>query len=101
MKKLSVCLSLLVAAVLIAFALRKMSGSPSKRPGVKRTHTMESLLNVHGSKRETFTICGRSFPSPKGAPPYYLTLPDRPGIIFSYEQRADESWIVYCNTNTC
>ena len=70
-------------------------------PRLRATSTIESRLNIHGSKHESLTVCGRSFPSPQGAPPYYLVVSDLHGILFVYEPAAGDRRLVYCDTNAC
>ncbi|HOK78328.1 MAG TPA: hypothetical protein PLW35_11480 [Verrucomicrobiota bacterium] len=94
---------LLSVAVLAALAVGVMVFTSRRDPSPKSVTrpTLDSLINVHGSPEQGLRICGKTFRRVRGGPPYYITVPTTPLVLFAYEPFPGARTLVVCNTNDC
>lgn len=94
---------LLGAAALVALLTVAVVVTSRKDPSPKAVTrpTLDSIINVHGSPEQGLRICGKTFRRVKGGPPYYITIPTTPLVLFAYESFPGTKALIVCNTNDC
>jgi hypothetical protein len=97
MKKPLLILGITVLSLFGSILIHRQNNNPKT---IQR-QTLESMVNIHGSPKTLFSVCGRNFPNPAGGPPYYLPVPGTNLIVFAYTAHEGDKAIVICQTNRC